>query len=157
MITCKISKAQESDMMDVFNLANDPVVRSNSFNQNKIELLDHQSWFRGILQNQRCYFYIIRSESDFVGSMRFDHYKENRFIANIQISEKFRGKGLAAKIIQDATLRFLQEERSAKIVANIKVDNLGSLKSFQNSGYRIIDKAEKNNSEFYILEYDISG
>lgn len=40
-----LHKAKLEDMMDVFNLANDPEVRKNSFSQKQINLEDHKIWF----------------------------------------------------------------------------------------------------------------
>lgn len=145
----KISQAQESDMMEIFELANDPLVRQNSFNQNKIEIEGHKKWFSAALKNENCFFYIIRSDGDLIGSVRFDLEKENQFIIGIQIAEKYRGKGLASKIISDAGTKLLEAKTGVKIIAHIKKNNAGSLKAFLKSGYKIIEE-----SQFYILEYE---
>ena len=148
-----INLAKESDMLDVFELANDPVVRKNSFNSEKIELENHKKWFLAGLRNQNCYFYIIREDAGFVGSVRFDLEKENQFIIGIQISKQYRGKGLASEIIENSSLKFLDSKPNSKIIANIKEDNVGSLKAFLKVGYKVIGNSQKNNSPFYILEY----
>ncbi len=148
----QIKLARESDMMDVFELANDPLVRKNSFHQNQIKIEDHKKWFSAGLKNKNCYFYIIRSDVDFIASVRFDLVEENQFLIGIQIAEKFRGRGLASRIIIDTTAKLFAEKKPKKIIAHIKTDNVGSLKSFLKSGYKITDKSQKNNSEFYILE-----
>lgn len=149
-----IKPAQESDMMDVFELANDPLVRQNSFNQNKIEIEGHKKWFSSVLKNENCYFFIIREDSDLIGSVKFDLEKENQFIIGIQIAEKYRGKGLASNIISDAGAKLLETRKGAKIIAHIKENNAGSLKAFIKSGYEIVGKSQNNNAEFYILEYE---
>jgi len=148
-----ISLAKESDVIDLFELANDPIVRQNSFNSDKIELTNHKKWFLEKLNNSNCYFYIIRNDNDFIGSVRFDLEKENQFIIGIAIVEKYRGLGLAGKIISDTSLKFLNSRKSAKIIAHIKETNQGSLKAFLKANYKIIGNSEKNNAPFSILEY----
>lgn len=152
-----ISLAKESDVIDLFELANDFVVRQNSFNEEKIELENHKKWFLGKLRDTNCYFYIIRENADFVGFIRFDlekaKEKKDQFIVGIGIVEKYRGKGLASKIINDANLQLLDSRKNAKIIAHIKENNPSSLKAFLKANYKIIGNSEKNNSPFYILEY----
>jgi RimJ/RimL family protein N-acetyltransferase len=145
----KITLAQESDMMEIFELANDPLVRQNSFNQNKIEIEGHKKWFSAALKNENCFFYIIRNGADLIGSVRFDFEKENQFIIGIQIAKKYRGKGLASKIISDTGAKLLDARSGAKIIAHIKKNNDGSLKAFLKSGYKIIEE-----SQSYILKYE---
>jgi RimJ/RimL family protein N-acetyltransferase len=106
--------------MEIFELANDPLVRQNSFNQNKIEIEGHKKWFSAALKNENCFFYIIRNGADLIGSVRFDFEKENQFIIGIQIAKKYRGKGLASKIISDTGAKLLDARSGAKIIAHIK-------------------------------------
>jgi len=152
-----ISLAKESDVLDVFELANDSVVRQNSFNQEKIELINHKKWFLAKLKDSNCYFYIIRENTDFIGFVRFDleklGEKNDQFIVGIGIVQKYRGKGLASKIINDASLQLLDSRKNAKIIAHIKENNQSSLKAFLKANYKIIGNSEKNNLPFYILEY----
>lgn len=152
-----ISLAKESDVLDLFELANDYVVRQNSFNSEKIELENHKKWFSMKLKDQNCYFYIIRENTDFVGFVRFDleniEEKKDQFIVGIGIVEKYRGRGLASKIIDDASLQLLSSRKNAQIIAHIKENNQSSLKAFLKANYKIIGNSEKNNSPFYILEY----
>lgn len=152
----EISLARESDMIDIFELANDPLVRQNSFNQEKIAIENHKKWFSAGLKNENCYFYIIREGHELVGSVKFDLAEENQFIIGIQIAKNFRGKGLANKIIVDTSSKLLAVMQGTKIIAHIKENNEGSLKAFLKSGYKIIGKSQKNNSEFYILKYENS-
>jgi UDP-2,4-diacetamido-2,4,6-trideoxy-beta-L-altropyranose hydrolase len=150
----EISLAKESDMMDIFELANDPLVRQNSFNQSEIEIEGHKKWFLNGLENQNCYFYIIRENLDLIGSVRFDLAEKNHFIIGIQISKNYRGKGLASKIIIDTSLKLLEARKDAEIIAHIKENNEGSLRAFLKAGYKIISNSQKNNFKFYILKYE---
>lgn len=147
----KITPVTESDLMNLFGLANDSVVRENSFNRNKITLEEHKKWFSNKLSDKNCYFYTVKRGDDFIGSVRFDLSEENNFIISIQIAEKFRGQGLAAKIIGDTTAQMTKLNK--KIIAHIKCNNEPSLKVFLSANYKIVGTAKRNDSDFYILEY----
>lgn len=154
MISYKISLAAQSDVMDLFELANDQEVRNNSFNQGNITIEEHKKWFEEKLKNKNCYFYIIRQNHDFIGSVRFDSDEENQFTISIQIAKKYRGKGLSGKIISDATGKFLSVKSDAKIIAKIKCSNLASIKAFTKSGYEIITtESACDDYQFHVLEY----
>lgn len=78
-----LHKAKLEDMMDVFNLANDPEVRKNSFNQKQINLEDHKIWFNKKISDQNCLLLISKINDDFVGSIRFEQDTINQENYNI--------------------------------------------------------------------------
>ncbi len=43
-------------MKDVYELANDSVVRQNSFNSNEIKYDDHIKWYLNKINNKDCIF-----------------------------------------------------------------------------------------------------
>ncbi len=61
----KIYSAKKTDLMDVFYLSNDPVVRQNSFKQENIILNDHVLWFENKLKDKSKTFMIIESNKEF--------------------------------------------------------------------------------------------
>lgn len=145
----EIRPISESDILDLFNSSNDPLVRQNSFNQNPIKFEDHQKWFATKLADQNCFFYVVRSGTQFVASIRFDLDENQRFVTSIQIAQDFRGQGLASAIINDAVSILLLEKPLSPIIAYIKKGNESSLKAFLKSGYEIT-----NDSEIYTLKYE---
>lgn len=149
----KIELVQQSDMFDLFDLANDPVVRKNSFNQENITLENHKKWFVQKLSDTNCYFYILRQGSDFVGYVRFDKIEEVEFIITIHLHKNFRGKGFGAKIIALATQKILMVSNKISITAHIKKENEASYKSFIEAGYRLVDSNFiYNNISCYLLK-----
>lgn len=146
----KIRLADSDDIKKVFELSNDMVVRENSINQNPIKWDEHVKWFNETIQSQNVLFYIIETcDSQFIGQVRIKKGEEN--VISISISEKFRGKGLASKILQESALMSGLEN----LTAYIKKENNPSLKSFLNAGYEISNIVSINNLEFYKLNCKI--
>lgn len=56
--------ARKSDLMDIFYLENDEMVRFYSFNQNQISLENHKKWFEKILANKKAKIYVYKSLND---------------------------------------------------------------------------------------------
>ncbi len=135
----KIELAKQSDMLDLFDLANDPLVRTNSFNQENLILKDHERWLAQKLSDKNCYFYILRQGIDFVGCVRFDKVGDSEFVIGIQLHKNFRGNGFGAKIIALATQKIYDVKKQILITAYIKKENKASYKSFVEAGYLFID------------------
>lgn len=146
-----IKEATLDDMIDVFNLSNDPLVRQNSFNPEKIKLEDHKDWYSNKINSENTFFYIIRDQltTELISYIRFEKEENDEYIVSIAISEKFRGKGLGSWFLKATSSEVINKKRINKINAFIKPENITSIKTFKKAGYVEID----NNSEKVRLEY----
>lgn len=150
-----ISKAKADDLIDIFDLANDPAVRESSFNQEKILLENHREWFLGSINNPKCFFYILREKknSEFIGSLRFNEIENNSFLIGIQIAEKYRGSGIGQRaIINCIKVLATENPKLSSIVAHVKKTNIASQKVFLKIGFNHIGSNCKNGSEYDIFE-----
>ncbi|MFM7620641.1 MAG: GNAT family N-acetyltransferase; N-acetyltransferase [Alphaproteobacteria bacterium] len=149
-----LHKAKLEDMMDVFNLANDPEVRKNSFNQKQINLEDHKIWFSKKICDQNCLLLISKIDDDFVGSIRFeqDTINQENYNISIQISKKFRGKKIAEPLLKLAINEFLKNFKNYNIIAKIKTDNSPSIKIFIKNNFVALNENEKEN--YISLKYN---
>ncbi len=151
----KIEKAKIDDLMDVFELANDPEVRSSSLNQEKILLENHRNWFIKSISDSKCFFYIFRESKshDFVGSVRFNEIDKESFLISLQVVKKYRGKGFG-KAATEKCIKILASENpiSSKIIAHIKENNPASQKTFLKLGFKQIGSGSKNGAKYDIFE-----
>jgi deoxyribonuclease IV len=152
-----ISLVTEDDLMDVYNLSNDQIVRNNSFNPETIKLDDHIQWYKNKIKDPNSVFYIIRSmDGKFIGQVRLEEIKDSRdCVVGISICDKYRGKGLSSSILKDSITKFLETKSiSTDIYAYIKKDNAVSIKSFSKAGFSLVGQELVENSESYKLRYD---
>ncbi|KKQ33507.1 MAG: GCN5-related N-acetyltransferase [candidate division TM6 bacterium GW2011_GWF2_37_49] len=139
----KINLASQRDLIDVFTLSNDDIVRHNSFNSNKIELNSHKVWFCKKINDENSLFFIIRTIDDiFVGYVRFDREYGDEplksYTITIHLAQAFRCKGFGTKLIMDTSNTVIDQYGSKKIYAYVKKENGASLKSFVKAGYSLI-------------------
>ena len=133
----------ENDCKLVFSLSNDPLVRSVSFNQNKIEYSDHIKWYKNAIKNENILFLLVfddESENDFVGQIRFNRQEKtsDECIISLSITEKFRGKGIGNKFMQIGIDMLHNEWKNIKtILAEVKTDNIASNKLFLKEGFEL--------------------
>ena len=143
--------AKESDVDIYYKWTNDPLVRSNSFNQNPVEYNDHVNWFLSKLNSKECHFYLfLNEENKHAGQVRIDSNGKETIIG-ISIDEAFRGKSLGAEMLKQSTDDYLHKHSSAVIVAYIKEENVASFNIFKKAGFSNEEIVIEQGSKSYKL------
>ena len=140
------AKSCKLDCKLIFSLSNEPLVRANSFNQNKIEYGEHCKWFFKVLSDKNTLFFLIfvdETETDFIGQIRFKRESEisTECIISLSITEKFRGKHIADEFI-GLGLESLKKswDNINSVVAEVKDENIASNRVFLKKGFELISK-----------------
>lgn len=147
----KIKLAKIEDMKEVFELSNDNLVRSNSFNQKKIDWEDHKIWFKNKIKDKNCIFYLVKNtDNNLISQIRIDKINPNEGDISISIAPLFRGKGYGANILKLVSEKVTSEKNIKKINAYIKNENIASKKMFEKAGYILKENYfEKVRYEYY--------
>jgi hypothetical protein len=67
-MTVVIREATQDDVKIVFDLSNDPVVRSNSIRPGLIDWDEHQRWFAKKILDKNCIIFLaFKPEGEFIG------------------------------------------------------------------------------------------
>lgn len=142
-IKIKLEPAKENDLIRIFELSNDNIVRENSFQSDRINFNDHKRWFSKKLNDNNSLILMATSEDEFVGQIRFDFGKEN--VMGVSITKDFRGLGLGSILIKKG-LNYVESNKigANKITAYIKDTNISSIKSFEKAGFRLDDSIKIN-------------
>ena len=140
-----LRKATLADANILFEWTNDPLVRENSFNTEKIEWKNHIQWFENKLKST-SQILVLETPTQKIGMIRFDAV-DNHYVLNYSISEEFRGRGFGAMIISLglSTLANL-DAKGKEIHAYVKEYNLASLQIFRN--LKFIETIIENNHLF---------
>jgi len=127
--------ADEKDLIQYFEWANDLLVRENSFNSNVISIEDHEKWFFSKLKDSNCFLYFFYNETNEpLGQVRIER-KESETVIGISIDQKFRGKSLATKFFLMATDDFFSNFPQDIIHAYIKQNNISIKRILQKAGF----------------------
>lgn len=131
----RLRKARPADAEDIWELANDPAVRVQSFSTDPIAWQTHQRWFAARLGSPCChYFLAVDADDNMVGQVRFDDATE-MVVINVSVAGPWRSCGIGTALISSAVDRLFAQTRIREVHALIKCDNQPSIRAFEKAGF----------------------
>ncbi|SFR58533.1 GNAT family N-acetyltransferase [Anaeromicropila populeti] len=138
----KLRKAQESDLMTLFQWVNDKECRKNFFHSEIISLEEHTKWFQKKLADNESSIYILCEKEVPVGQIRLDITK-NQADISYSIASEFRGKGYGKLILLLVEEEVKKERPEIEILAGkVKFDNIPSQRKFEQMQYEKSETAD---------------
>jgi RimJ/RimL family protein N-acetyltransferase len=129
--TLSLRPAVASDCALVFEWANDPVTRANSFAPAAIAWDVHCTWFGRILRDPDRRLYVILASGAPIGQARLELCGEGSVEISLSLAAAWRGRRLAAEAI-----RLVTAQAGAGLVhAYVKPGNDVSRRAFLSAGY----------------------
>lgn len=143
LLDIKIRNAKISDLMDVYNLSNESYVREVSLNKEKIQLKDHENWFKKMLTSDKNKFYIVTNNNEeFLGQVRFNIEKKEATVS-LSLTRKIIGRRISGKILMLSIERLFYEVKELeKIIAFVREENKKSMKLFIRQGFNYLSCKE---------------
>lgn len=151
-MTLSIRKASLTDLDDIFNLTNDPVVRLNSFSTEPILLKNHKKWFNTILSDKLTLFYVIHDSEKFVAQIRYKKKDKKKCEISISITELYRGKHVGKQCLILSLIELKKEWDIKKIIAEVKEENYVSINFFLKNNFTFINKYIKDKYSVLVFE-----
>lgn len=132
----KIRRVVEEDSEILFEWRNNPEIFKYSLNPNKVSLENHQNWFRKILKDSQCVFYMCIVNDTRCGSVRY-HLSEDGTEAEVSISvaPEFWGRGIASSMLSHTENCLKAETNVTVINATVLNDNKASMKLFSKAEF----------------------
>ena len=132
-----LREATMQDMDLIYEWANDPAVRINSFNSEPIQYDTHVKWFKRIMSDESVLQYILMDDDKNVGQIRLNIDGAEAEIG-YSIASDYRGKGYGHLILQLVAKEVKKKYPEIKIlVAKVKPENIASNKLFEHEGYTL--------------------
>lgn len=133
--------AKYSDLLDIFKLSNDSIIRKNSLNTKKINIEEHIIWFKKQL-NSGNIFLLGFLNGKLVSQLRYE-IVDGLATLSVSVNEKFRGFGVG-KVTLMRSFDYLKKRKPQvkKIRAFVKKDNITSQKYFENNGFIKISECD---------------
>lgn len=153
-LICPINyrKANESDMMLLYDWSNEATTRANSYHTEPIALDVHRKWFEKKLTDANTVIYVAEVEDQPAGIIRYE-IGDKSTVVGIIVSKEFRGRGLAAIFLsQSAELYF--KEHLLPINAYIKTENISSKRSFEKAKYKFVKEELIHNAMSYVYKLE---
>jgi len=133
-----LREATFNDWKILLEWRNNPDTRKNSLNNEVIDIDTHKKWLKKVLSNKNIKLFIVIESDIPVGTVRADYDEEsNSFKLSWTVAPDYRGKGLGKRMV-----KLLVDKLNSKVKAEIKKENISSLKIAQYAGLHIYK--EKN-------------
>jgi len=129
----RLRPARAEDCRIVWEWANDPLVRSQSFASDPIPWESHVAWFKRALRDPDMRLYIAESSAP-VGLARFES-RNGETLISVTIAAAYRGRGLGSELTKLASSEMLRNPSVAAIHAYIKPENPASIAMVVAAGY----------------------
>lgn len=143
-----------NDINIFFNWTNDPLVRSHSFNLEKVSFKVHEKWFTKKISDENSILLIFFMSNSPIGQIRIEKETLNQATISISISSENRGKGYAVDMLKKASKYFHSKNPEFIINAYIKKNNSNSINSFEKALFKFYKKIKYkgHDSLNYILQ-----
>lgn len=145
--TLSYRTVNSSDVHLLFKWVNDPEVRDNAFNSEKISFDSHKLWFNNRLQHNDCEIMIFENvQNTAIGQVRIE-LKNNFWLIDYSVDKSFRGLGVGTSMIK----QIIEYHTDYTFKALVKNFNISSKKVFENLNFK------KNEIGSDVIEYTLNA
>ncbi len=132
-----LRRAVSADAEILWEWANDPTTRAQSFQTAPIPLDGHVRWFEARLRDPACHFWVAESGGRIpVGCVRFDA-DQDAAVVSLNLAPGYRGRGIGRQLLQLACRQYFRTSSAPVIRALIKSGNAASIRTFLSCGFHI--------------------
>ena len=125
-----------SDCETYFHMANDDLVRKNSFNSREISWKDHQKWFAAKIEKKESLMLIAIFKGLPIGQIRFDPTSAEVFEIDFSINPEMRGRGFGKMMLLNGIESLkLAKPHALKAIGKVRYVNGASIKSFKAANF----------------------
>ncbi|WP_040952421.1 GNAT family N-acetyltransferase [Gorillibacterium massiliense] len=132
------------DFVWVWECRNDETTRKNSISSKIISLEEHLQWMEeSILLSERKMMIAVE-EHERIGIIRFDVEDRDTAVISINIAPKSRGRGYSQHMLEHLEVLIKSNYKDIRTLkANIKKENLISIKTFTKSGFSLYEEVQE--------------
>ena len=127
--------AKPADMESIFRLANNPIVRRNSFSPEAISLKQHAAWYAERLTSSHTAIFVLELAGVIVALTRFDKISDFAEI-DIAVHPALHGRGLGTRILRESAAHAAARFGVNILRARVLESNSESQRCFARAGFR---------------------
>lgn len=131
-------ESEESHL--IWEWRNDLQTRQMSRTKDLIGWETHKRWYQQKATDPHCQLLIASRLGVAIATVRFELIEEGLAEVNINLNPAFRGKNLAQLILSEACEHAFETMRLKAIYAEVKQNNLPSIKIFEGAGFILKEK-----------------
>lgn len=158
-----LRRVQEADKELLYEWANDPITRAQSFSVKPILWEEHVAWFERKMQDSTCYHYLLEDDGVAVAVIRLDETVKNCYQVSTSVAPLERGRGYGKALFRMVFTRIFRDiPEIALLYAEVKKANKASCHCLEVNGYEHISEKylsllgtaikDSDDEEVYILD-----
>lgn len=132
-----LRRATATDLKAYFELANDPLVRSNAINKQRIVWEQHCVWFEKKVNSEDAVLLVLESDNQLLGQIRFDREAPNEFVIDYAVDPALRGKGLGFQLLNMGVNYLSDLVGTVNVVGIVQLKNIASMHVFEKAGFTL--------------------
>ena len=130
-----LRSATMDDAECLFEWANDPSARQNSFSPKPIEWNDHLSWLQCKLKADNAMLFMLKLDDVPCGHIRYDLQDTDTALLSFVVAPAFRGMGLGRRLVEMSRNEPLSAWNATAVKAVTFVENTVSARVFETAGF----------------------
>ena len=131
-----LRRVTHDDCNLIWKWSNEKEARQASFSQGLISWDEHVQWFKQKFADPNHVFFIATNgNKNPVGQIRYS-VEGKKAIVSFSIAAESRNLGYGSEILRVAARKLFHETEVEEVLAFVKDENLVSLKTFQNAGFK---------------------
>lgn len=136
----EIRPAHLQDAVPLWQLANDPTVRNNSFSPTPIPFDHHIEWYNAKLASPDCSIWVLELGEEIAAQIRYDRAEGNVAEIDFSVSPALRGRGFGTEALISSFKLACQELGVERVRGIVRVSNVPSACAFLKAGFTEAEK-----------------
>ena len=152
----KVRPAVLADGVSIWHLANDSVVRSNSFSPKLIPLDRHLAWFREKIASASSSVWVIDLGGTIVAQARYDRVDQDAVEVDFAVASGLRGRGIGTALLA-ATAGEACRRLGATFARGVVLNgNAASARAFVRAGFSGAGEVEREGRQCTVFQLPLS-
>lgn len=136
----RLRPAGQEDGLLIWEWANDPKTRKNSFSSNPISWSNHESWYEKRLASTDSCIWILEYRQVAVGQIRYDRINSDTAQISFSVAPNYRGRNLGAELLQHSAPLACEKLGVRWLEGVTFVDNVASNHAFLKAGFDLVEE-----------------
>ena len=131
-----LREAEQADSRRIWEWRNDATTRAVSADTDVVQWASHLAWFARVVADPRRHLLVAEVGQEPMGVVRFDSAGDDgEWVVSINLAPQARGRRLASSVLIAGWAWLVVRTRVECVVADIRSDNVASMRSFEGAGY----------------------
>ena len=152
----RLRAASQEDVLLLWQWANDPVTRRNSFAPEPISWAVHEAWYAEKIASPNTRFWILECRHVPVGQIRYDRTDADTAQINFSVAPAYRGRSFDTQLLR-LSADLAGRELGVRIVEAISpAQNFASNHAFLSAGFEVIEEKRIAGRAWFLFRHSCS-